>query len=232
MATESVRLLSAGAARGLVEALAGKRDGGPALECEFDAVGAIRQRLLAGSACDVLILTEPLIAELVAAAQVVGASVVPLGWVRTGVAVRATDALPRVADAVQLAQAIGGATRFHVPDTRLSTAGIHLARVLERLGLPGDLDGRLAEHPNGAAAMLALAADRSASPLGATQVTEILCTPGVALVSGLPPGFESRARYCAAVVTRSERPADARRLIDLLAGPASLRQRVAAGFEA
>jgi molybdate transport system substrate-binding protein len=79
--------------------------------------------------------------------------------------------------------------------------------------------------------MRALAQTGGAHPIGVTQITEILNTPGVALVGPLPSEFELATTYTAAVCTRAAAPDAARRLVALLAGAGSRAIRVGAGFE-
>ena len=57
---DSLALLSAGAAKGLVLALQQRftEASGAQLQATFGAVGAIREQWLAGAPCDVIILTE------------------------------------------------------------------------------------------------------------------------------------------------------------------------------
>ena len=64
-----VQILSGGAAQGVVKALqqAFRDDTGAGIAGTFGAVGAMKEKLLAGASCDVLILTQVLIAELEAA---------------------------------------------------------------------------------------------------------------------------------------------------------------------
>ena len=84
-----LRVFSGGAAQGLCEAL------GPVFEstqaCRIDghfgAVGGMRDRLRAGEPCDVVILTQALVAALAEQGLVVAADAVPVGMVATGVAV-------------------------------------------------------------------------------------------------------------------------------------------------
>ncbi|MGE0578106.1 MAG: molybdate ABC transporter substrate-binding protein, partial [Reyranella sp.] len=102
-------------------------------------------------------------------------------------------------------------------DPAQATAGIHFAGVLNKLGLGEALGPRLRPAPNGATAMRALAASISAHPLGCTQATEILSTPGIALVGPLPAGCDLATTYTCAVTTKALLPADATRLIALLA---------------
>ena len=53
--------------------------------------------------------------------------------------------------------------------------------------------------------MRALAASRSARPIGCTQATEILSTPGVTVAGALPAGFELATTYTAAVAANAVR---------------------------
>ncbi len=90
---------------------------------------------------------------------------------------------------------------------------------------------RLRPYPNGATAMRALAQARAERPIGCTQVTEIVATPGVALVGVLPKGYELATIYTAGVCARAELPGEARRLADLLSGESAHSVRQRAGFE-
>jgi molybdate transport system substrate-binding protein len=151
--------------------------------------------------------------------------------VRTGVAVRAGDPVPHVHGADGLRAALRGADTIFFPDPQRATAGIHFARVLEQLGIAADVAARLSTHPNGATAMAALAKAAGERPIGVTQITEILNTPGVALVGPLPQEFELATVYTAAVCARAAAPEAARRLVALLAGEAQRALRGRAGFE-
>jgi molybdate transport system substrate-binding protein len=84
--------------------------------------------------------------------------------------------------------------------------------------------------PNGATAMRELGAATSARPIGCTQVTEILVTPGVTLIGPLPKGAELVTTYTAAVCARAASPAQAARLRDMLTDAAAGEARARAGF--
>src|SRR5581483_4897753 len=114
---------------------------------------------------------------------------------------------------------------------KLATAGIHFAGVLDRLGIARALGPRLRPFPNGATAMRELAAAGSAHPIGCTQITEILATPGVALVGPLPEDLGLATVYPSGVAARAALPDAARRLAALLAGDAAGRLRRRLGFE-
>jgi molybdate transport system substrate-binding protein len=228
-----LHVLSGGAAQGAVTALSGefKASTGYEIDGTFGAVGAMKETLLAGAPADVLILTRAWIDELVASGWVVAETCADLGRVRTGVAVRAGDPLPDVSTADGLRAALRSAGAVYFPDPQRATAGIHFVRVLETLGIAAEIAGRLSTHPNGATAMRELAKASGDRPIGVTQITEILNTPGVTLVGPLPHEFELATIYTAAVSTRAAAPDAARRLVALLSAAEARGVREKAGFE-
>jgi molybdate transport system substrate-binding protein len=229
----TLNLICAGAAQGLVKALHEQFTAatGANIHARFGAVGAMKEMLLKGEPCDVLVLTQALIEQLVAEGRMAGDSVAPLGRVRTGVAVRGGTPWPEVATPVALKAALLASTGVYVPDTVRSTAGIHVAKVLRQLGVDELLKDRLREFPNGATAMREMAASAEAAPIGCTQVTEIKYTPGVELVAMLPVEFELATLYTAAISTGTPHAALARQFVALLTGAQAQPLRAAGGFE-
>jgi molybdate transport system substrate-binding protein len=135
-----------------------------------------------------------------------------------------------VGSAEDLRVALRAADEIHFPDPALATAGIHFARVMGALGLADELADRLQPAPNGATAMRALAASKSRHPIGCTQATEILSTPGIALVAALPPGCELATTYTVAINAHAALTAQAQALIALLTDGARHEERHALGF--
>ena len=226
-------LISAGAARGVVEALSDRFQDASraAIAGTFGAVGAMKERLLAGEPCDAVILTHELLGELAVSGYIESATIRRLGRVETGVAVRAGDAPVSVDDEPALRETLRAATSVYVPDPQRSTAGVHFMDVAQRLGLREAIAPRLVPFASGAEAMAALAHAVDARPIGCTQVTEILYTPGVSLVASLPVGFDLATPYAAAVSTRARQRALAEALVALVTGPASESLRRSAGFQ-
>ena len=233
-AAEDLHVLSAGAAQGLVTALAPRflAETGVAMRTTFSAVGAIREKLFAGERCDALILTEAMIDELAASGYVVAATRAALGRVRTGIGVRAGDALPDITSRAALERSLRAATDIFLPDPQRATAGIHFARVLEQLGIGAEVAQRLRPYPNGAAAMRAMAQSSGTTPIGCTQMTEIKCIEGVTLVGPLPKEFELATVYSIAVCTGALQADLAQRFARLACGAAAIDVREEAGFEA
>jgi molybdate transport system substrate-binding protein len=231
---KALHLLCAGAAQGVIRALQPvfEADSGCRLEARFGAVGAMLEALRSGAPCDVFLATETMVEQLVASAELRAPRASgSLGRVRTGVAVRADDLPPAIETAAALRAALLAADRIYFPDAERSTAGIHFASVMKRLGVLEELAPRFATFPNGATAMRELAASTAAQPIGCTQMTEIRYTEGVRLVGALPSEFELATVYTAAVSDGSQEPELGQRFVDLLIGDASLELRLAGGFE-
>jgi molybdate transport system substrate-binding protein len=230
--TESLVLLSGGAAMGLVSAL--ERDftaaTGVGIDGTFGAVGAMRDKLLGGGSADFVILTPPTLDELAHAGRILRDSLTPIGDVATSVAVRAGTAPPDIATAEGLSTALLAADEIYFPDPALATAGIHFQKVLRSLGVADEVAENLRPFPNGAKAMAALAASTARNPIGCTQITEILITPGVTPVGPLPASHALVTTYVAAVCAGTAMEAPARTFIAALAAPSALNARREAGF--
>ena len=228
----SLNILSGGAAHGLVTSLAPKfkERSGFDIAGEFGAVGAMADKLRNGAPADIVILTARITADLAGANLVVPGSIADVGLVETAIAVRAGDPPVTVNDAAGLRTALLAADAIFVPDTRASTAGIHVAKVLQQLGIDETVAARLKIYPNGATAMRHLAASDALRPIGCTQSTEIISTPGVFLSGSLLPGCELATMYTAAVTTQAVNARQARSLIDLLVSADQRELRERAGF--
>ena len=228
----NLNILSGGAAQGLVGSLAPafKAQTGFDIAGEFGAVGLMADKLRGGMPTDIVILTAALLATLAEERLVVAASISDVGLVETALAVRAGDPKVVARDEAGLREALLASDAIFVPDTKASTAGIHVAKVLARLGIADAVAARLKIFPNGATAMRELAASDARHPIGCTQSTEIILTEGVVLSGSLPPGCELATMYTAGVATKAAHPSQASALIGLLTGAGQREQRERAGF--
>jgi molybdate transport system substrate-binding protein len=228
-----IRILSAGAAQAVVEKI-GKdytRATGIAVKGEFSAVGAIRDRIMAGASADVIVLTEALIDELVTAGRVVPGTRADLGKVGTGVAVRAGRALPDVSSAGALRARLLAADKVVCPDPATATAGKVVLRVLDRLGIEAEIRPRMGLFPNGYAAMKWLSESPGASDIGITQITEIRANPGVTYAGPLPGDLQVKTLYSAGLAAGAAEPEEARAFIECLTSPAARKVLAEAGYE-
>lgn len=229
----TLHVLSGGAAKGLVTAVQDRfaTQTGLTIAGRFDAVGMMKDQLLAGVPCDVVILTSALVAQLTESGDLAAGSARPLGLVKTGVAVKEGANAPPLATSAELRQALLAAGAIYFPDPVKATAGIHFMKVMRLLGINAEVAGRLRPHANGAAAMQALAQSDAPHAIGCTQATEIIFAPGVQLAASLPKEFELATVYTAAVSARATQPEAAAALIELLTSEEAAGLRSAGGFE-
>jgi molybdate transport system substrate-binding protein len=226
MSAAGLRIISAGAARGLLDHVLGDMVAWD--QSHFGAVGAVQKMFESGADCDLLVLTRTQIDALSQLGQV--NEVADLGWVATGLAVCEGDAqAPLVTDQSSLRRALEQASMLYVPDTRQSTAGKHVANMLEQLHLTQHMSTRISEHPNGATAMKAMAAQKQPMALGCTQASEILHTPGVRLIGLLPEPFGLSTLYTLAIPESNKNSASAREAAGKLLAAGAARQ--ATGFQ-
>src|SRR5512140_184096 len=102
-----VNVLSGGAAAAVVRGVQAEfeRATGATVNGIFSAVGQMRDQLIGGAPCDLVILTKPLIAKLIESGHVVPGSARSLGLVKTGVAVPSGQQHPKIANRDELAAA-------------------------------------------------------------------------------------------------------------------------------
>ena len=122
------------------------------------------------------------------------------------------------------------ADAIFVPDTKASTAGIHVAKVLQQLGIADEVDG--------SAQNLSERRDRDAPSGGVRRrqadrlhaIDRNHQHPGVMLSGSLPPGCELATMYTAAVAAEAANAGPAQSLIDLLTNADQRELRERAGF--
>jgi molybdate transport system substrate-binding protein len=226
-----VYLLSGGAAAGLVNPLKAEFEAkhNCTLHGTFSAVGAMKEALLQGTPCDVVILSKAMVQSLIDSGHVKAGSLRALGVVKTGIAVKHGTTHPAIATRADLQAAFRAAEGIYFPDPKLATAGIHFFKVLQTLGLDVELADRFRTYPNGATAMKEMAL-ATGPVIGCTQVTEIKYTEGVDLVGVLPQEFELATVYALGISTQAQQPQIAQALSDALTDTATEALRLAGGF--
>ena len=231
VAAETVRVLAAGAAQGAMHRLepAIAAATGRKLDAAFDTVGALRDRVLAGDKADVVILSELGMAALETAGKIAPGTTVDLGHIEVAMAVRKGGLVPDIASPEALKQVLLSAKSIaHADPARGATAGAHFARVLEQLGIAGDVKARVTVLAFGGDVIEGIAQGRF--EIGVSQSSEIVAHPGVTLAGRLPSPYGHRTRYLAAKPIGAGPQADA--LLKFLQGSAARSAFAAIGFGA
>ncbi len=230
---EPLRFLAAGATEDSVrdEIHLFEAQTGLSLEYSFGAVGALRDRVLAGEPADVMVVTPAIIATLDAQQLVRADSRVDLGQIGGGIAVRVGDPLPAISTPDELEQALLDADEVYYADPSVATAGAALMRVVDLLGI-GDVvraKGHIAS--GGKAAMQDMTRSTATRVLGATQISEIKSVPASILVGPYPAPLQVKTTYSAIILERTERVDDATKLIEFFSGRDFQARLAQSGFE-
>ncbi|NML43692.1 ABC transporter substrate-binding protein [Ramlibacter sp. G-1-2-2] len=228
---DEVRVLAAGAAKHALEEIAPafERASGHTLRASYDTVGAQRDRVLkadAGSAADVVILSEAALQQLRGAQRLQPEAEVGIGRVLVSLAAPANQPAPAIADAEQLRAALLAASSIAYADpARGATAGTHFAKVLDALGIREQVAAKVTVLPFGGDVVTALSQGRYA--LGVSQSSEIMPAKGVRFVGALPAPYAQATAYGAALASDS---AAGRALLAFLAQPPSQAAWRESGF--
>ncbi len=204
-AADEIKIFAAGA---VFEALAHlspifEQRTGHRLVANFDAVGVLRQRVVAGEQPDIVILSGPALDALATAGRLVVGSRRYLG--QTGVALAAPLSAPLldISTPAKLRAVLLDAPSIVFGDpARGATAGTHFRKVLDQLGIAEAVLPRATIVPFGIEGLRAVAAGEFA--LAVSQATEIAANPYVRFVGNLPDPLQLWTPYGIAAVGRSD----------------------------
>jgi molybdate transport system substrate-binding protein len=214
--SEFVRVLSTLALKGAVSALAGEyeADGGARIEAGFAPTLALLERLRAGEAADVVILTREGLEEVVHEGRVASESCVDLARSYVGLAVRAGEVHPDISSEPALRAALLGARA--VAYSRLGASGILFAKLIERMGIAAEINARAVIIPQGFTAERLVAGE---ADLAVQQISELKQVSGIAVIGPIPHQLQTPAVFSAGRMLASPRAAQADRLLRYLASP-------------
>jgi molybdate transport system substrate-binding protein len=232
MGEDPLKVLSAGAVQGVVEAVAAgfQSATGRRVDLVFNTVGATRAKIEAGEAADLAIVSAPAAAALDTAGALVPGSVRMLGRVGMGLALRQGAAAPIVDSAEAFQSVLREARSVAYTDPAAGgTGGIYFATLLQRLGLTEVVGAKavLARGGHDVAGRVA----RGEAEIGVTIISEIAAVPGASLGAPLPAALQTYTSYCAVLPATGTSRAAAGEFVDALRSPTAAPLWTAAGFE-
>lgn len=227
-----IHVLSVGATRGLVAAIAPALDAatGEVMQVAVAGPATLRRRLARGTAADLVILPRPMVEALAAEGRVDAGSITPVGVAEVGLAVRAGDPAPDVSNEDGLADTLANADEIYLADPEEAGAGRTVRAMFDALEIGEDVAVSLRTRSDGIVAMEALAAAEAEVAVGCAEVPEILAVPEVTLVTALPADLVAATPYAAAVPTVAVEAVAARRVIALLTAPEVAAARASLGL--
>jgi molybdate transport system substrate-binding protein len=203
---------------------------GHAAHIMFGTVGALQAKIDAGERADVLVLSEPGIARLEAAGALVPGTRREVARTSIGVAVREGAPVPDISTPDAFKAALVAARAIAFSDAAVGgSAGVHLARLFEQMGLGETVKAKGMPQKNGGEVATRVA--EGSAEIGMTLIAEIAPIKGARVIGPLPAPLGNDAVYCAAVSAQSSAVDAARAFIAALTRPDTRELWKTAGFE-
>jgi molybdate transport system substrate-binding protein len=198
-----------------------------AVAISFGTSASTKQRIAAGDAFDVAILTSDVIDELVAAGRVVAASRAPLGRSGIGVGMRSGAKKPDIGTPDALKRALLSARSMTWASDGASRP--HITKMLEMLGIADAVTPKiLLEQGSVRAAARVTGGD---ADFIITLISEIVPVPGLELVGPLPATFQNYVSFAAGIGAKARNVEGARAVIAFLSSQSASPAFAAKGIE-
>ena len=226
-----IKVLTAGAFKQVLVALLPdfEKQTGDQVRVDNDTVGALAKRIEAGENFDLAILTPAAINTLADKGRLAAGSRKDLARVGIGVVVKEGAAKPDISTDEAFKKALLAAQSIaYIDPAAGGSSGIYVARMLEKLGIAGEMKGKSRLIPGGAVAEHIA---KGEAELGIHQISEILPVRGVTLVGPLPADLQNYTVYAAAVSATAKESTGAKALVEMLSGPAAAGVLKAKGME-
>jgi len=201
----------------LDELVAKYEAGGNHLTIAYGTIASLKKKIDAGETADVLILSRPVLNDLQAQGKVTQGSVADVGTSFVAVGVRAGAPVPDISTPERLKEALLATKSISYADpAKGGASGIHIAKVIDRLGISDQMQPKTILVPNAQAGELVA---KGEAEMGVAQASEIAAVPGTQVVGPLPGEFNSKITFSAGIGATSQNPAAAKSLIELLTSP-------------
>ena len=201
--TNAIHVMSGGAPKEVFALLTPKfeRQTGHQVKFTYAVITALRERLAAGEAADVLVLPAPVLDGLAKDGKVRADSRAIFGTVGISVVVKGGAPTPdisskeRFRDAMLAARAVVHATPGQTP------SGTHMGKVMEQLGIADAMAKKVIHKPALDGGVQLVAAGEA--DIGIYPASEVASVDGLTVVGSLPPGLDLEIVYGAAVSAAS-----------------------------
>jgi 4-carboxymuconolactone decarboxylase len=222
-AAQSLTVMSSNATKALIEELAPQfeKATGQTMTPKFANSAELKRRIDNGEAFDVVVMTAPLVSDLMIAGKLAASSRVDIARAGVGMAIHPMATKPDISSLDTLKGALILATSVTYVEQG-ATASI-LRSIFAKLGLTELMNAKTVYSDSAAHAV----AEKKAE-LGFTQISEILNVPGATFAAPLPPEVQVYTTFAAAVSANTRTADLARRFIAFISGPgasATIKQK-------
>jgi molybdate transport system substrate-binding protein len=203
---------------------------GTRFRIEYASTIEIAQRVIGGESTDFVVASRAGIDKLIGARKVSEGDQFDLGGSVIVVAVPKGRTVPDISNVEEVKNALLAAKTVSYTDPASGgPSGIHMARMLERLGVSEKVNAKTRFPPAGGPVGDVLA--RGEADLGIQQSVELTSYPGVDVVGPLPREMQVVTVYSTAIPKDSDHPDAGRFLVDFLRSPEGVRLLREAGLD-
>jgi molybdate transport system substrate-binding protein len=202
---------------------------GNTVKFTYGTAGAIAKRVASGASGDIIITTLPALHGLAKSGKAISNSIRTLGSMGVGVAVRKGAPLPDISTVAAFKATLIAAQSITFADpAKGGQSGIHIAQVLQQLGIAQTLKPKLQLRPGAPEGLKEVASGKI--QIGMGQISEILANKDVVLVGPLPPQIQGEVTFAAALGVTAANDNAAKQFIEFLITPAAQAVFKQAGF--
>jgi len=184
------------------------------VDADFAPTLALLKRLRAGEAADLVILTREGLNEMIGEGRVVADTAADLARSYVGLAVRAGQPHPDIANEAALRTVLLSARS--VAYSRLGASGVYFAQLIVRMGIADEINARATIVEQGFTAERLVSGE---ADIAVQQISELKQVGGIEVIGPVPHDLQSPAVFSAGRMTNAKQPEAADRLLRYLASP-------------
>jgi len=223
---DQINVLSGGAAKSFIEPLAASFKG-HTVKLEFQPMGRLTKSLADGYPADMVVVTSEVLDQLRQDPKLSIQNAKPIARVGIGVAVHESARMPDISTVDAFRKTLLAAKSVVYIDPKVGTSGKHVAEILQRLGIAGEVN---AKAKLGSGGYITEPVGRGEIELGIHQISEILPVKGVKLAGPLPAELQKYTVYVAVPVAQSAKQQTISDFIQHLSGPTARERLAQAGY--
>jgi len=231
-AAAEIKVLTTGAFKQVVVALVPEfeKATGHKVIVDNGTVGQLTQRVEAGEAFDVLVLSPRGIEDFIKKGKIVAGTNANLAKVGVGVMVKAGAPKPNIDSVEAFKQALLKAKSVaYIDPASGGSSGIYVSGLLDKLGIADQIKPKAKLKKGGHVSDLI---ESGEAELGIHQMSEIVSQKGVTLVGPLPAAIQNYTTYAVGLGSGAASKADAAKaFIKVLTGPSAASVLKSTGME-
>jgi len=176
----------------------------------------VQKRLADGEAYDLIIMAGPAIDEQIKLGKAVAGSRVDFAKSGVGLAVRKGAAKPDIGSADALKKTLLAAKSIGYST---GPSGIYMLGVFEKLGIAGEIKGKLKQTPSGVFVGTLIASGQA--EIGFQQISELVHFAGIDYVGPLPGELQRMTVFSAGIHAGTKQADAAKALVKFITAPAA-----------